>query len=366
MNRSPRALVSAFVCSVPEKCRLQDMGVADKIAAQVKALTRRFPSLKLTRPHRTSAVGRAIEMLIRGAALALSAMSGSVYVRYDAYVALPILVLGVLGKRVVVEMNGRLSEEVTGWKRWAQALLDRVTLPGVYLVVAVAQDVESYVETVVGHGKRRPLVSVVPNAVEASADYVPRLSSGKPTLLYLGTYRRSHGLDLLIRALMEDPLSDVHLILAGEGPGEPEIKEQVKLMGLGNRVQFLGWVRSQQLPAIVAASDLGVGPLSTGIVGLQTASALKVRTYLGYGLPSAVGYLEDPEMMRQPFVFHISEEPDRLASQMAEAVSTCRMQGNDLRLKAWQYARNRLSYDVWVDRIAALLGNDGPMQRTDQ
>lgn len=236
-----------------------------------------------------------------------------------------------------------------------QEFFDRLCLPYAAQIVAVADDVRSYVlEAMVG-ARRKPVVAVVGNAVEVRPHYVPRVPDGNSTLFYAGTFRRAHGLDILLDALSTEILCGVRLLLAGAGPEESAIRQQVEALGLEKQVTFMGWVNEDELAETLGTVDLGIGSLAVERAGLRTAATLKVRTYLAYGLPCVVGYEEDPEMMRQPFVFRVSGDREDVAMQISNALAMCRSRGNELRLEAWRYARDHFSYDVWVSHISGLL-----------
>jgi glycosyltransferase involved in cell wall biosynthesis len=63
------------------------------------------------------------------------------------------------------------------------------------------------------------------------------------------------GHELLLRALVEVP--NAHLALIGKGEGEPEVKAQVVLQGLGDRVHFYGF-RDADLPQAIRSLDASI------------------------------------------------------------------------------------------------------------
>lgn len=71
-------------------------------------------------------------------------------------------------------------------------------------------------------------------------------------MLYAGRLTREKGVDLLaesfIRAHDRDPR--LHLLLAGGGPEEAELREL-----LGERATFLGWLSGEELPPAYASAD---------------------------------------------------------------------------------------------------------------
>ena len=84
----------------------------------------------------------------------------------------------------------------------------------------------------------------------AKAD--PDAFPGEIKVLYAGRLTREKGVDLLaesfIRAHDCDPR--LHLLLAGGGPEEAELRER-----LGERATFLGWLSGEELPRAYASAD---------------------------------------------------------------------------------------------------------------
>lgn len=94
------------------------------------------------------------------------------------------------------------------------------------------------------------------------ADYVP----GKK-LLYVGSLIERKGLDLLMPALaMTDP--EVTLMIVGEGPEERILKEQIRELGLVERVTFLGYLEGEALNACYEKADAFVLPTREDCYGL--------------------------------------------------------------------------------------------------
>lgn len=80
---------------------------------------------------------------------------------------------------------------------------------------------------------------------------------GTPLLLFVGRFRYYKGLRYLIEAMGEVPAT---LLLAGTGPLEAELRQQVEQQGLGGKVFFLGEVPDAELPALYHAADLFILP----------------------------------------------------------------------------------------------------------
>ena len=83
-----------------------------------------------------------------------------------------------------------------------------------------------------------------------------KISPEAKVLLSLGRLHEVKAHDVTLRALAEIPY--VHLIIAGTGPLEADLKTLTESLGLSNRVHFLGWRRDTD--RLFAAADICVFP----------------------------------------------------------------------------------------------------------
>lgn len=114
---------------------------------------------------------------------------------------------------------------------------------------------------------------VVPMGVEC-ADFAARhpqeraaaratlgLQSDQPLVLALARLVPVKGLDVLLTALHGPGRADRYQVLvAGEGPLGPALRQRAQALGLAGRVRFLGEVRGAQRRALLLAADLLVLP----------------------------------------------------------------------------------------------------------
>lgn len=88
-----------------------------------------------------------------------------------------------------------------------------------------------------------------------------RLEYGIPeeakVLFMSGRLHSVKGVDLAIKTLRSLP-KDVHLLLAGSGPEEKNLKMLVQSEGLESRVHFMGWVN--ELSVVASAADIWLVP----------------------------------------------------------------------------------------------------------
>lgn len=108
-----------------------------------------------------------------------------------------------------------------------------------------------------------------------------------PLLLFVGRLRYYKGLHFLLDALGH---VQARLLIAGSGPEEGRLREQVQAQGLTERVHFLGDVPDADLPTLYHAADVFVLPahLRAEALGIVQIEALAsgtpcVSTAIGTG-----------------------------------------------------------------------------------
>lgn len=77
-----------------------------------------------------------------------------------------------------------------------------------------------------------------------------------PLLLALGRLHRAKAFDILLQAMVDVP--NAYLWIAGEGPERQALEEQIKTLGLQDRVRLLGW--RDDRAALFAACNICVFP----------------------------------------------------------------------------------------------------------
>lgn len=126
------------------------------------------------------------------------------------------------------------------------------------------------VEHIVGQGRDRSEVTLIPNFGEYPGDDLPDRVTARRELglvdddyvvLALGRLHEVKAHDTLIRALARvrrGQGSPPILLIAGEGPLRGELSALCEEMGLSDRVRLLGWRRD--ISRLMAACDLSVFP----------------------------------------------------------------------------------------------------------
>ena len=162
------------------------------------------------------------------------------------------------------------------------------------------------------------------------------------------SYRK--GIHVLLNAMkiLTDEMDDIRLIILGEGEMFLLLRTQAKSLDLENRVSFMGYVPSQQLPKFYGMTDVFVLPSITaeafGIVLLEAMASGKpvVATNVG-GIPEVVessncGILVDPwdEYALAEAIFSLLED---------ESLR------NELGRNGRKAVENRYSWDIIAEKI---------------
>ncbi len=123
-------------------------------------------------------------------------------------------------------------------------------------------------------------IRVVPYGVDVPRNS-PLPDRDPRRILCVGILERRKGIDLLIRAaaqLLPD-YPDLSLTLVGRGPQRSELEALAMKLGLGKRVNFLGYVRDDELQDLYARSGLFAFP------SLQEGFGLVLLEAMAHGLP---------------------------------------------------------------------------------
>ena len=160
-------------------------------------------------------------------------------------------------------------------------------------ITAVSGATLSDAQQVVPEIKERS--SVIYNGLEMPELIPEPLQFEAPRILCMGRFFDDKGFDLAITAFASliDNFSQARLIIAGDGPERPNLKRQVAALGLGDAVEFTGFIDPQKVPELLNTATVCVIPSRVSeafpIVALEAAQMARpvVATRVG-GLPESV------------------------------------------------------------------------------
>ncbi len=185
------------------------------------------------------------------------------------------------------------------------------------------------------HGLRAP-AGVISNGIdlkkfspgERDVEMLQRynLPTDRPIVLHVNRLSEEKRINILLDAVAKMQLH-AHIALAGSGPAEAELREQVERLHISDRVSFLGFVDDDDLLALRRSADLFVIASEADLQSLATMEAmacgLPVIAADSYALPELVhdgenGYLFQPGN---------SDELARLLDTMLADPALCKQMG---------------------------------------
>jgi glycosyltransferase involved in cell wall biosynthesis len=270
-------------------------------------------------------------------------LTGSLYGRFAAMMA---------GVPVVIGTEVNIYEN----KQPVHARMERWLMRGTDAVVASAASVKDYYVAQVGADPAK--VDVIYNAVDWAQLQTTmgrdefRKSIGVPIDVPLAgiiarlTEQKAHR--VLFEAMARPELSQLHLIVVGDGDLRDDLRARVQSLGLASRVHFLGARRD--LGNILGAIDIFTMP--SYWEGLPLSMVLA----MGAGLPVVASRVAGiPEVVNDG-VSGLLVDPGN-SEQLARALSTL-MQSPDLRARLGEVAKEfvtpRFGADGYVTSIVSL------------
>jgi len=209
-----------------------------------------------------------------------------VYERYNLFLPSGVLAAKLLRVPLILEVNAPLYDERLRYGGLALKRLARWTEKFVWRNAdAVLPVTHVLAARVVQEGVRPDKVEVIPNGVDGAQfsasvqpTTIPRFPAGSVVVGFVGFCREWHQLDKVVTLIAENPSSKLALLVVGDGPAIPELKEQVTRLGCTDRVHFAGLVGRNEMPAWLAAIDIAIQPAV-----VPYASPLKLIEYMASG-----------------------------------------------------------------------------------
>ena len=203
---------------------------------------------------------------------------------------------------------------------------------------------------VIDNGARVDQFSQVENT-NSKAFIAEHKLTGKIIIIFVGTFKPWHGLDLLIHAF--GALADIHpearLILVGDGPLLSEIEKQVSENGLEEKVIFTGTVEPNLVPGLLSLADIAV--LNPRVSGASTAqSPLKLFEYMAAGkaiVAPKIDYVEKILTDHENGLLITPDDVEALTCSLLELV-----ENGQLRQRMGQAAQQKALQEHSWDQVA--------------
>jgi glycosyltransferase involved in cell wall biosynthesis len=148
-------------------------------------------------------------------------------------------------------------------------------------------------------GKRAEDVFVVPNAPDLRrlSPVAPEVSlkRGSPLLVaYVGVMAPQDGVDHALEALalLRARRGDWHAVLAGDGPARGDLIAQTQELGLGDCVEFVGWLGDEQIVSLLSTADVCLSPEPKNALN-DVSTLVKVAEYMAMSRPVVAFSLQE-------------------------------------------------------------------------
>ena len=170
-------------------------------------------------------------------------------------------------------------------------------------------------------------------------------------LYYQGALNAGRGLEQVIESLSLLDAS-VELVIAGEGDLSKYLRDLVQDLGLTQRVQFLGYLRPEELQAPLRTADLGLNLLENKGLSYYYSLANKTFDYIQAELPAL--HMDFPEykaLQADWDCFYLLDklEPKHIAGQ----ISQIRVETKDYKYKKEQcrLAKNVFHWESEAQKV---------------
>ena len=164
-------------------------------------------------------------------------------------------------------------------------------------------------------------IHVLPMGVDLSERFTPDPAVQRSTreILFVGRLVEKKGLRHLVDAmpLVLERVPDAFLTIAGFGPEEAALRQQVHALGLAAKVRFLGAVAQTRLPALYRRAALFVAPFVQAESGDQEGLPVALMEAVACGCPVVAGDvagIEDLLGRMKPYICVDARNAEMLAS----------------------------------------------------
>lgn len=168
---------------------------------------------------------------------------------------------------------------------------------------------------------------------------------------FVGSFKPYHCLEPLLRAVASDELSDVHLLLVGEGLRYDYIRDLSRELGLADRVHMPGFIEHNQVSRYITACDALYGVIEPD----RPNSPLKVYEYLACGRPVIVYEDEEFRFLNELGAGELITEvsPTAIVQSIDDLRSMSPERRKEIEEAASEYIRKNQTWDTLADKIVS-------------
>ena len=216
-----------------------------------------------------------------------------------------------------------------------------------------------------------PLPLEIPNVhpfsirVPPSAAVRARLATpDRPVAIYVGYLNLGRGLEQLIDAA--EYLEGVDVALIGDGVLRCALEKRIQDKHLSDRVRLIGWVPSEELPAYIAAADVGVAPTQRTCLNYYCTLDNKIFYYIMAAIPVAMSdHPEKRRLIEQYGIGATFDESDpRDIARVINGLLADPVAYQAMRARCERVGREELNWEVvsrrYVAAVEALASGSSP------
>ncbi len=151
------------------------------------------------------------------------------------------------------DVPGGVPEKTDRWFRFLEPLTPPIWRSAEN-IVAVSEHTRALVRDRYGLA-----ATVIPNGIDIDLRET-QPAHNPPRLIFAGRFQPQKNLPFLMTALAQIKDLDWELRMVGDGPHRSRLETQVQELALTDRVQFFGWVSTEEVQGYLRESDLLVMP----------------------------------------------------------------------------------------------------------
>jgi glycosyltransferase involved in cell wall biosynthesis len=153
-----------------------------------------------------------------------------------------------------------------------------------------------------------------------STQLVENVSVGCPKILHVGRMSREKNHVTILKSLQQLP--GTNLLLVGDGELRTELERDVKVLGLGDRVRFLGEITPEEVRAVMCVCDLFMFPSTYEAMPMALLEAMAAgMPIVASDIPANRELLQDCGILLPPDPLQFASAATRLFAKKNEAAA---------------------------------------------